>query len=134
MKFKKPKRSIWLGIGGIAVAGSLLALAIIPRDPLRPETVADIRLGMTESEVESVLGRAADYEYDPGDIVGSMPPVAGTDPVWERVWIGPRGAVIVHFDARGVVCGRGFLDAADSIFHTERPPSIGQRARKLLGL
>jgi hypothetical protein len=73
------------------------------------EDVEQVRIGMSEAEVEQTMGRPADREHHPWDVAVWLPPRAGTYPDWEKAWDARQGTILVHFDARGAVCERGFM-------------------------
>src|SRR4051794_18188065 len=79
-------------------------------DPINPWAKNRIRPGMTESEVQDLLGRRADREYHPWDIAVFMQPTAGTSPEWEKVWVGQEWMILVHFDADRKVTQSGCGD------------------------
>jgi outer membrane protein assembly factor BamE (lipoprotein component of BamABCDE complex) len=115
----KPKY-VWLGIGALAIAGVLIAFGfwwnskpIGPANHVTTEACDRIQLGMTERQVESILGKPADRQYHPWDVFIFLAPAPGTSPEWEKMWIGEKEAVIiVHFDANGKVSNKAFSTLA----------------------
>ncbi len=82
-------------------------------DKITPEVSAEIQLGMTERQVETLLGRPADRQYHPWDIAVLLAPAPGTEPEWEKLWIGNNGTVmIVQFNAEGKVCNKALSSMA----------------------
>ncbi len=57
-------------------------------DAITSEHFNTIKIGMTEQEVEGILGKLADRQYHPWDISVFLKPAPGTDPTWEKMWIG----------------------------------------------
>jgi hypothetical protein len=81
-----------------------------PRGAINPRACARIQIGMTEREVEGILGRPADREYHPWDIATFVRPTPGTDPEWEKAWSEQLWSVFVQFDAQGRVCAKGCME------------------------
>src|SRR5437016_5732537 len=77
--------SVFLCLGWWAFLGN-------PLDPIRPETVQRIRLGMTEKNVIALFGRKADWE---------LARRSGT----LRCWTGRNWSVAVEFDTLDKVTG-----------------------------
>ena len=83
---------------------------VIDTDRITSVNYGRIRHGMTERQVYQILGRSADREYHPWEIVLSLKPLPGTDPEWEKMWIGKdMMAIIIHFDQQGRVCNKAYL-------------------------
>ena len=108
-------------VGGIAVG-----IAVVPRSP-RPYHAATvdnanrIRMGMSEPEVEAVLGGPAHRVAETGIV---FPPVEnGT----RKEWFGPTGIVRVLFNDDGKVHGYG-LD------NPPQEPGLLTVLRRRLGL
>jgi len=112
------------------IAGCLIAVGAwwnAIRDRITSETCDRIQLGMTESQVEAILGRPADLQHHPWDISGALPPAPGTNPEWEKMWVGQKrkaflwiaadpsspAFILVHFDVNGKVCNKGFSLGSD---------------------
>ena len=93
-----------------ACAGSLFLYWLTSRGAINPRNCARIQIGMTEREVEEILGRPADREYHPWDITTFVRPTPGTEPEWEKAWSEQLWSVFVHFDAQGRVCGKGYME------------------------
>jgi hypothetical protein len=125
----KRKRYLWLGISGLLIAGFFAAFGIFwnaIRDPISAQNCDRIEIGMTESQVESILGKSADLQYHPWQFgVGSgLPRAPGTKPELEKMWIGQKerefpffwrelknstpAYILVDFDVDGKVCNKGF--------------------------
>jgi hypothetical protein len=78
-------------------------------DPISSKNYERIRLGMTDGEVQAVLGGPADRQYHPWDVAVFLPPAPGTSPEWEKMWLGKdKSVIIVHFDSDGKVCNKTF--------------------------
>jgi hypothetical protein len=85
---------------------------------------------MTESQVESILGKPADLQFHPRH--GGLPISPGTNPEWEKNWFGKKKSqfrffwveadnatptiIYVHFDFDGKVCNKGFSPGGISVF------------------
>src|SRR5262249_53318271 len=116
---------------GLVIAGCLIAFGVwwnAIRDRITSDNSDRIQLGMTEGEVESILGRPADRQYHPWDISVGLAPAPGTDPEWEKMWVGqkkrqfpffwietesPQAVILVHFDVNGKVSKKGFSLVSD---------------------
>jgi hypothetical protein len=108
------QRRLLLGAVGLALLGPVAAATVL-HDPITPANCDRIQLGMTEQQVEAILGRPADCEQGGQDRwVSDMVAEPGTDPLWEKKWLGTTYVIIVHFDAQAGVCGKGcFADVED---------------------
>jgi hypothetical protein len=101
-------------VGTVALTG--VALALRPDARPGPVSVADCRrvtLGMTEAEVESVLGFPADGRAPAGPVewhelthtgFGTAVEDPGRPPIREGVWRTERGSLRVQFTADGAAC------------------------------
>jgi hypothetical protein len=97
----------------LAVAVVLLAGAVLiffgPNPNITGESCEQIKPGMTQREVESILGcPAGDYRKNKGHrfgITGLPPPPRG------QLWFGREGMVVVIFDENGRVTHAGFIVA-----------------------
>jgi hypothetical protein len=116
----------------VLVVGFGVALSLLPRDRITVESWKEIRIGMTEKEVERILGgpgiSTLDFSYqlneseesfnDDGIILaepkgrtfgrnayanGQRAAVEGT-----KVWWGRHGRISIQFDDDGNVSGKGF--------------------------
>jgi hypothetical protein len=94
----------------LLLGGSLLTFHLLFRDPIQPWNCQRIHFGMTESEVEAILGRQADDQYHPWEFVPYILPENGTSPEWEKAWLGEDWAIFVQFDSQGKVCARGYRE------------------------
>lgn len=107
-------RKTWAGFGVLLFSLMSLALivrsATIPRHPITREAFEQIRLGMTEQEVEAVLG-GPPGDYSSGTmtfvIEGKYRRGEGTEP---KDWASDEGHIRVWF-GDGKVAGRQFFDA-----------------------
>ena len=111
------RKYLWLSIGVSLIVGCLIAVGFrwnsnrtIPGNHVTSEDCDRIQLGMTERQVESILGKPADWQYHPWDISVGLAPAPGTSPEWEKMWIAPKeqSFILVHFDAKGKVINKGF--------------------------
>lgn len=104
------RRGILLGVllilaGAIAACGWLLL-----RGPVNPWAAGRINAGMTETDVQAILGRPADRAYHPWDIAVVMPSASTSTPEWEKLWFGREWVIMVHFDESGNVIKAGCGD------------------------
>lgn len=91
----------------LALAGSIFVWSLQGTgDSVTPKICDRIEVGMTEDQVRFLIGRPADREFHPWDIMPYLPPAQSTE--WEKLWIGGSGAIIVDFDAKGLVCNKAF--------------------------
>jgi hypothetical protein len=82
---------------------------------------------MTESQVQSILVKPADRQYHPWDMAVGLPIAQGTEPEWEKMWIGQKkirlpffwleadhspAFILVHFDVNGKVCNKYYSRGA----------------------
>jgi hypothetical protein len=93
------RKRLALGLGVLAVllwGTFVLLLLLAPSDSVNRRTIARIRLGMTEEQVEEVLGR-------PADSAGAMNPeeLGQLTKGVAKQWLGPARTVRVGFDASG---------------------------------
>jgi hypothetical protein len=103
------RRKLSIGVAVIcllAVGISLVGFGLF-RDPIN---YARIRSGMTEREVETIMGKPADRKYHPWDIVVFLQPPPDVDLEWEMVWEGEERLILVQFDTEGKMCGKGYID------------------------
>ena len=96
--------SVFLLLAGFAL---FVVVRVLP-DRITPENCDRIEVGMTQGEVETILGRSADRE----DLLetGSLPKTS--------MWVGERWAIRVEFDGHGVVSWKIYWDRAED-------PSVG---------
>jgi hypothetical protein len=79
-----------------------------PNERITSENSWRIELGMSEPEVESILGKPADRQYHPWDVSVRLASRPGEHPEWEKIWESDNGSIIVHFDAQGRVSNRAY--------------------------
>jgi hypothetical protein len=115
-----------LAVWAVLLAGMGAGLALLlPEDPITPEAAARIREGMTEEEVEQLLGgRKATLSLD-GREVGSL----GNSRGKASLWVGEKGFIAVGFadDERS-----GCRVDRSAEFIPEKPPPFLSRLRRLL--
>jgi hypothetical protein len=105
----------------LVIGGTVLFL--LPRDPITQANCDRIKIGMTEKEVESILGRKNDQ------VAATWPP--GKEFENERrilLWTGARGTIYVelaNFDK---------TVAASPWFKESEPESFFEKIRNWLGL
>jgi hypothetical protein len=142
----------WLAIVlAVSMLGLGTALLLWPRDRITVDSWQKIRIGMTEAEVEEILGRSGircdDFFEQYAQLQNEMgkPPFIDEGLLLEepdfgrptgllfdewdksKIWSGRHGFVGVHFDEKGHV--------AKKIFHAMRPaePGFLDRLRDWLG-
>ncbi len=106
------------------------ALPMSPGSRITPSSIQSITVGMTQAEVEMLLG-VPPGDYDPDSTVESLPEsfvvghaIAGTG----KHWIGFRAAVFVTFDKAGRV-----VEICPLAVH-KMSPNLIQKWRQKLGL
>jgi hypothetical protein len=123
------KRLLWCLGAGVLLLLAGFALFVVVRvlpDRVTPENYYRIAEGMTQGEVEAILGRPADR-----------------DNIWEAVshgkysiWEGEEWLIGVRFDDHGVVSWRKDHDNPDefrSMYRLRPPPTFWQKLRRSLG-
>lgn len=103
---------------------------VLLRDPINPWAERRIRVGMTEPEVKTILGRPADRAHHPWDIAVFMPPAPGSSTEWEKAWVGSEWVILVHFDKAGKVLKSGY---GDKDFDNPPPRTVSRQLWRLLG-
>jgi len=98
----------WLAIVlAILLLGFGTALFLWPRDRITAESWQKIRIGMTEKEVESILGkRGIDEDLADEELTKSAFKVKGPElmegpdsfPETLKYWIGRSGIIVIDFD------------------------------------
>src|SRR5262245_51350584 len=125
----------------VQLLASLVAIAVLlcwalwllsPVDRVNRESFARISLGMTEAEVEEVLGRPNANGAADAIIMFEGVPESFADPVAfpaERLrqWASREHAILVEFDERGQVTGRYFG-------HVNPPEGLLRKLRRRFGL
>lgn len=110
---------VCLLVSPLVIGGAVLVL--LPRDRITQANCERIKKGMTEKEVETILGREKDWvdEFE-----------APTKVVTCFVWQGSRGTILV-----------GIADplanpplVVDAIFWKSSPQTVVEKMRDLLGL
>ena len=78
------------------LVGGLAVLLFLPRSPISQRSCDRIQIGMSEAEVETILGGPeGNYHDRQVDINIPLSPVPG---LLRKVWIGNDGAALVYFD------------------------------------
>jgi hypothetical protein len=123
----------------LLVLGFGVALFLWPRDRITRESCEQIRIGMTEKEVEGILGGqgmdAAEYREALKKQAGRFRQAVGRGPLqmafnfggYRRFWIGRRGYMEIHFEQDEVVFFRNFQEWEPT------DPNIIDRLRDWLG-
>jgi hypothetical protein len=114
----------WLAIVlAVLLLGFGTALFLWPSDPITAESWKRIRLGMTEKEVEAILGGPG-MSFDAQNFLKQLPqaPFLFEDPHLEepadkglfvvgdrnKLWSGRRGMIEIEFDNENRVCWKSF--------------------------
>jgi hypothetical protein len=103
------RKRIWLGTFLILVLLGVGAFFLWPRDRITPESYEGIKIGMTDKEVESILGgpgitkKWAGWTLVPGEIVWIDHFLTGQDC---NFWESRRCVIALQFDAARTVTGR----------------------------
>jgi hypothetical protein len=129
------RRRLLLGAFALpGVAGLLIALLASPRRPAltREHYHNQITIGMTEGEVEAILGPPL-TGWEKGNVtliapLGCVPFYADNLEKGDRVWVGEKDAIIINFEA-GVVVDQEWV-----LVVTPLPsrPTLWDRLRRLL--
>jgi hypothetical protein len=120
----------------IVLAVSLLgfgtALLLWPRDRITAASWEKIRIGMTEKEVENILGSSGlsldEFVAKPfiPNKVSLLEPgyyalqailVIGQDEGGDKYWLGRRGMILIVFDQEGHVGGKSFQGRRSGFWH-----------------
>jgi hypothetical protein len=106
----------------VVLLGFGAALFLWPRDRVTAESVDKIRVGMTEKEVEDMLGGPgikAPFTSKRIKVGPGVPPTI-------HFWLGRNGFIEIEFDNDGQVIGKSFHNVKDS-------PNFIDRLRDWLG-
>jgi hypothetical protein len=114
------KKYMWALVGA-SLSVSLLVYLIFFQDRITAANYERIQRGMTETDVNDILGRRADLELAPmWDISRpqAWPIVRGAHTKddswkWEKVWHGRYSKIVVYFDSEDKVCNKRLLEADD---------------------
>jgi hypothetical protein len=121
------RRFVYLALATIA-GGSVLVLYIgyVSWSPINREAVARIQRGMTEAQVEKILGGPCTETV----MLGQLTRRDSGDPLQKagsmKTWQGGQAGCTVIFDSAGCVIGAFFHDTTD--------PGLLDRMRAALGL
>jgi hypothetical protein len=119
------KRLLW-GLGGVTALVLVAALAVYVvralEDRITPENFDRIREGMTEREVNAILGRPADHRRD----------IAWGDPSTLLTWVGDRFLIVTNLDERGTVDRKIGQEVEGSVWAEPGKPSVWKKLRGLL--
>jgi hypothetical protein len=77
-----------LGAGALALVGLAAGglLLFVGRDPITPSNCARLQKGMTQAQVEAILGREPDWLIPDDEFYGGL------------AWRGPDGRIEVYFN------------------------------------
>jgi hypothetical protein len=112
----------WMAVVlAVLVMGLGAALFLLPRDRITRESWERIRLGMTEKEVEAILGEPGKNMKDffEGIIIEGKIPYKvkgnpfqeGESSVYGKIWLGRRGIMAIDFDLDWQVTRKTFREA-----------------------
>lgn len=98
---------LFIGTVGILTAGLLSALCWYFRDPINFENYERIQQGMSEADVERILGRPADevFRYNTTKVRGPDGWHEGVESKFNNTWRGNGAEIVVPFGANGTVDG-----------------------------
>jgi hypothetical protein len=117
----------WLAIVlTVSLLGFATAFCLRPRDRITVESWEKIRIGMTEKEVENILGSSGIswYEFDAIAKNAGKNPFIPKGPIFfepvfidvtlvmgqDKLWLGRRGVISITFDQEGHVGGKCFQE------------------------
>jgi hypothetical protein len=103
------RKRLWIGTFLILVLLGVGAFLLWPRDRITPESSEKIKIGMTEKEVESILGGPGVHKkwyvltLNTGETVFIDHFLVGQD---FNLWESRRCLIALQFDEAGIVTGR----------------------------
>jgi hypothetical protein len=128
------KRLLTVGLLAVFAGAALLAVAVWPRAGVTRFTIKKITFGMTEQEVEAVLGGpgVAEHEWITNE---SKRPTLGPRQLLpagcrRKAWAGPDFGIVMGFDQHGIVS----KDAGGIGRYICRAPSWWEQALDRLGI
>jgi hypothetical protein len=103
------KRLRW--IIGACMAALLMSVAAVvlfvlltePADPINEDAFAQLRVGMTDQEVEEVFRNMPGYRNDGGQFMRRLSRTLGPEITWRKEWIGPNLSIVMDTDQSGRV-------------------------------
>jgi hypothetical protein len=103
----------WLAmVLAVSLLGFGTALLLWPRDRITAESHDMIRMGMTEKEVEDILGGPGIPYQEAAQIAGERLDLIDQARKWDskntKIWLGQRGVMTVEFDQGGEVKATAF--------------------------
>jgi hypothetical protein len=127
----------WLAIVlAVSLLGFGTALLLWPRDRINEDSWKQIQIGMTEEEVEDILGRPGvsweanlfPFHFELAESNDTLYIRRWPFERWEsdKFWTSQRACIQVRFDPRGNISGKAFWRSAE--------PSFLDRLRDWLGL
>lgn len=110
------RRKILIALGAFMTLVALVLGAFVfsrPRPQIDPATAAQLKGGMTEAEVDAVIG-APEGHYGPGFLLGRrdfdvFKTLAGA--AKRKKWTGEHGIILVWFDNQGRMLLAEFIPA-----------------------
>jgi hypothetical protein len=131
------RKRLLLSVGLLAallLGGYLLLWLTAPRVVVTQETLAKMHVGMTEAEVEELLGGPpGDYTRDQPAL--EPPRVLNEEPRMTMArWAGWDGRIVVFFDHRGRVSEREFWGWVPGDPFAPQKPSPLAKLRRWLGI
>ena len=109
------RRRILIGVGAVT-ALALVALVIVvltrPQPVIDQATADRIQEGMTEMEVDAIVG-GRQGNYNPGNFITGQEdaefPMTFVGAAKRKKWTGGQGVILVFFDGAGKVVGKVFF-------------------------
>jgi hypothetical protein len=94
----------------VSLLGFATAIFLWSRDRITAESWKQIQIGMSEKEVEEILGGPGKRQCPPGLVRQLSEPhdISLFDRFISKYWTSQRGCIQVNFDLRGNVCEKAF--------------------------
>ncbi|MCI0742907.1 MAG: outer membrane protein assembly factor BamE [Gemmataceae bacterium] len=107
----KKRRCLWIVVVLVLLLGAgygVLWLTAGPRHRINKESFERIQEGMTEEEVESIIGVPAG-DYTTGPVVVRLMLISFMSPQCKS-WKSNVGQIVVDFDSRGLITWKRYMD------------------------
>ena len=137
-----------VGATGFLVATACLIKTCTVKQNIAPKTIAELRIGMTEVDIESILGcPAGDYstgraEYWP-EFDEKCLTLLWPDPLCRKLWVSDDGWVSVDFDKSGKAAflvvnhaarvKGGFLQSLLGLIRPDSTKALDEARHKAMG-